>query len=134
MGLSPMRCSSKAHSSTDASGAACCSCSSVSGSFFKGVLLSMVSLRMARTWHPQGSTQAPQVFPSALWMHLTTRLVLDPSRYFPACPQALIGRRSLQHLPELLLQVSGQDRCSSRVAMATITQSLRTSFVVAMGN
>jgi hypothetical protein len=67
-------------------------------------------------------------------MHLTASVFLDPASHFPTCPQALISRRRLQRLPQLLLLFRGQDRYRTRIAMAPITQGLRTSFVVAMGD
>ena len=77
-GLSPMRCSSIAHSSTVAWGCSFCSCSTSWLSFFQRLL----SLGAAFTWRGRStrllSMETSQILPAQLGMDRVTRLLSDP--------------------------------------------------------
>ena len=63
------------------------------------VLLSRIGLGVTGTWHTHGSTQAPEVLPSSLGVHLTASVFLDRQEETatpPTSAASVQGTRSLR--------------------------------------
>src|SRR5437899_203634 len=128
-GLRPMRCSSWLQSSTLASGYACCSFSTSSGSFFKSLLRGFVALLMLRARHARAPAKPPQVIPATTRIHIAPQALRHPGRDFGTVPQPSVSRRLIESLVEFLLLLQAEQRGRSFQALTLVTDRLLASLI-----
>src|SRR5215207_8190099 len=134
MGISPTRCSSIVHNSTNTVGSCCrASWKRTGSSCLKALLGCRVATRVLRPRPLRSHVHAPQILPPPLRVDLAPQPLLHPGSHLAPAPDATFIRRLLHGCGERFPQRRIQQSGGTGVVVPPVTHRCGAFLVVAPG-